>query len=690
MHLAPNTLLQGRYRIRALLAQGGMGAVYQATDERLGNTVALKQTLMSDPRLRAAFEREARLLAGLHHPALPVVSDHFTEDGGQFLVMQYIPGDDLASMLRQRGGPFPPAEALPWAEQLLDALDFLHTRAPPIVHRDVKPQNLKLNARGDLFLLDFGLAKGDPAGATAASPSLYGYTPQYASLEQIQGSGTNARSDLYSVGASLYELLTGTAPPDALARAAASIRGEPDPLRPAHELNPQLPAALSALLGQALTLNPAMRPASAASMRAALRAASASADAGPAPTAATNSAGRPTIAIDTPRLDATAPQPKLAAPSQRPRLPSCLPFAGATAALLLLVVLVVSALSVLPRGQGFTPEPSPQAGATQIGSSSSHTTIEGSLPDPGPPAGTTRAEPLLPGTALAPVGWRLELLEYVRGADANARMREANSNNQPPPEGAEYLLLRLRATSTAAQEQYALSEIHLVGERHVVYRSAGVAPSPTLSSSDAVAPGASIEGWVPYLVGAEEQNLLLVAGSLITGEARIMALTPGAAVRPDSALADLAPNNAGADPREPADLDELVITDDWEVRVSQLLRGEAAWERIYEGNRYNSEPEEGMEYVLAYVHLRNIADDDASALAYHSLFTASSGGGEIKQPSIVEPEPELFAELFPGGSGEGWVAVQVPIGDSDARLTFRNNSLFFTPDDLNTRYFALP
>src|SRR6186713_2957308 len=106
--LTPDTILQGRYRIIRQLGQGGMGAVYEAFDERLDTTVALKETLFADERLRRQFEREARLLARMHHPALPRVSDHFGEGDGQFLVMQYIAGDDLAQMIADKRGPFPP------------------------------------------------------------------------------------------------------------------------------------------------------------------------------------------------------------------------------------------------------------------------------------------------------------------------------------------------------------------------------------------------------------------------------------------------------------------------------------------------------------------------------------------------------------------------------------------------------
>lgn len=139
--LVPETVLQGRYRIIRQLGQGGMGAVYEAVDERLDTTIALKETFFADERLRKQFEREARLLARLHHPALPRVSDHFQEGDGQFLVMQFIAGDDLAEMIVQRRGPFPTDQVITWADQLGDALDYLHTQNPQIIHRDIKPQS---------------------------------------------------------------------------------------------------------------------------------------------------------------------------------------------------------------------------------------------------------------------------------------------------------------------------------------------------------------------------------------------------------------------------------------------------------------------------------------------------------------------------------------------------------------------
>ena len=275
--LAPNTLLQDRYLVMRLLGQGGMGAVYQATDRKFGNAVALKETFYNDMQLRKAFSHEARLLNRLRHAALPVVTDYFAIGERQFLVMQYIPGKDLEQLLVERKtqgqGVFLTSQVLRWADQLLDALEYLHSQKPPIIHRDIKPQNLKLTPRGEVILLDFGLAKGIVTHQSQASQSIRGYTPNYASLEQIRGTGTDARSDIYSIGATIYHLLTGEMPQDALTRIAAILMGQPDPLKPIAALNPLVPAATAQVIEKAMAAHPDQRYNSAAAMRQALRSA---------------------------------------------------------------------------------------------------------------------------------------------------------------------------------------------------------------------------------------------------------------------------------------------------------------------------------------------------------------------------------------------------------------------------------
>lgn len=263
--LAVGTVLQNRYLIVDKIGQGGMGAVYEAKDQRLGVTVALKETIVNQEALHKAFEREAKLLAKLRHASLPVVSDYFFEADGQYLIMQYIDGKDLGELLSEKK-IFPLVDVLNWTERLLDALDYLHSQNPPIIHRDIKPSNLKLTERGEIILLDFGLAKGNQSqGNTNAS--VYGYTPHYAPIEQIEGTGTDERSDIYALAATIYHLLTGVKPADAMPRVLSVLNGNSDPLRPACEISPQIPMAISEVLSRALSQKRDERPTSAAQMK---------------------------------------------------------------------------------------------------------------------------------------------------------------------------------------------------------------------------------------------------------------------------------------------------------------------------------------------------------------------------------------------------------------------------------------
>ena len=268
------TLLQDRYRVVQQVGKGGMGEVYLAMDERFQSRVAIKRAFFDDSEMCKAFRREAKLLNHLRHSALPKVSDHFSEGDEQYLVMEFIEGFDFAELLTRRKVPFPLSDVLRWADELLDALDYLHTQEPPVIHRDIKPPNIKLTPRGKVMLLDFGLAKGTPTPdktASGTAKSVFGFSLNFAPLEQMQGSGTDPRSDIYSLAATLYSLLTGVRPPDALARASATIRHQPDPLRPAHSVQPQVPKSISQILQRAMSQNSVLRQASAAELRAELR-----------------------------------------------------------------------------------------------------------------------------------------------------------------------------------------------------------------------------------------------------------------------------------------------------------------------------------------------------------------------------------------------------------------------------------
>ena len=266
--LARNTILQGRYRIVRPLGRGGMGQVYEALDDTVDAIVVIKETFATSEKLRNAFILEAKRLANLKHPVLPKVMHHFFEGTGQFLVMEFIEGADLARRLNDRGRPFDPEKVLRWSDKLLDALNYLHTQPEPIIHRDIKPANIKVTDDDKVYLLDFGLAKGGPGYETS---SVHGYTAAYAPLEQLNNTGTTPQSDLYSLGATLYHLLTGRFPSSASERYKSLEDSEQDSLIPAHEVNPHVPEKLSAIITKAMAMKRKDRFFSASEMREMLR-----------------------------------------------------------------------------------------------------------------------------------------------------------------------------------------------------------------------------------------------------------------------------------------------------------------------------------------------------------------------------------------------------------------------------------
>jgi len=263
MPYAPGSFLHHqRYRIEAMLGKGGMGAVYQAFDETLQIRVAVKENLNPNPEAARQFHREASLLAGLRHPNLPRVTDHFSEDDRQYLVMDFIEGVDLHTRAKDR----PPSveEVLRWANALCDALAYLHNLTPPVIHRDIKPANIKLQPDGTIVLVDFGLAKVFDQHQTTTGAR--GLTPGYSPPEQYGGTRTDARTDQYALAATIYALLTGRSPADSIERMLKK-----EELIPAAQLKPAVPAHVSAALTHALALEPDQRFPDVATFQQALR-----------------------------------------------------------------------------------------------------------------------------------------------------------------------------------------------------------------------------------------------------------------------------------------------------------------------------------------------------------------------------------------------------------------------------------
>ena len=224
--LKVGTILRSRYKIIEMVGEGGMGAVYRAEDLRLeGRQCAVKEIVLEMEPTETAraqaqeqFYREASTLGRLDHPNLPKVSDYFTEGQREFLVMDFVPGRDLKALMdeaRRQKKTLPEKQVLSWAAQLCDALDYLHSQNPPILHRDIKPANIKLTPSGTLKLVDFGLVKlMVPDDATTITIVQGRGTIQYTPLEQYGGDTghTDARSDIYSLGATLYHLFTNQPP----------------------------------------------------------------------------------------------------------------------------------------------------------------------------------------------------------------------------------------------------------------------------------------------------------------------------------------------------------------------------------------------------------------------------------------------------------------------------------------------
>ncbi|MEJ5241277.1 MAG: protein kinase [Anaerolineales bacterium] len=252
MTLARGTLLHGRYRIMEILGQGGMGAIYRAVDERLGVDVAVKENFFTTEEYARQFRLEAVILASLRHPNLPRVSDHFVEDEGQYLVMDYIEGEDLRQRM-ERLGTITEEEAVLIGAAVCDALTYLHTRKPPILHRDIKPGNIKITPDGHIFLVDFGLAKV-VEGSQATSTGARAMTPGYSPPEQYGTARTDPRTDIYSLGATLYAALTGVIPEDGLARAMGTAE-----LTPLRKRNPKISRRLAAVIEKAMAIDPAER-----------------------------------------------------------------------------------------------------------------------------------------------------------------------------------------------------------------------------------------------------------------------------------------------------------------------------------------------------------------------------------------------------------------------------------------------
>jgi serine/threonine protein kinase len=262
--LLPNTVLAGRYRILGALASGAMGAVYRVEDLRLaGKHRALKEllqhwgTIEEQSEAEIWFRREGETLMSLQHPAIPFVHDTFSEGKRHYLVMDLVEGCSLEQVLADEGRPgLPESRVLPWSEQVLDVLSYLHGRPDPLIFRDLKPANLMLTPHEQIRLIDFGIARAITRQAQGTAIG----TPGYAPPEQYQGLAEPA-SDLYALGATMHHLLTGRDP----------RKHRPFDFPPVRSLAPQVSLPVAAAIDRSLALDPRARLGTAADMRKAIR-----------------------------------------------------------------------------------------------------------------------------------------------------------------------------------------------------------------------------------------------------------------------------------------------------------------------------------------------------------------------------------------------------------------------------------
>jgi WD40 repeat protein len=254
----------GDYDILGVIGYGAFGAVYRAQVVRMPSVkVALKESF--NPESIRSFTEEFRLLAKLQHPNLPRYYDTFETDDSGYLVMELVPGQSLEQVLQRQHGPLAEPQVLGYAVQICDVLSYLHQQKPQILHRDIKPANIRVTPVGLIKLVDFGLLKH---GDEATRDSRRGLTPAYAPPEQWggDGTGTTPRSDIYSLGATLFHLLTGTKAPTATER----ISVDDDPIKRPHEINPEISLHVSDAIFAAMALRQDLRPQDASILRGAL------------------------------------------------------------------------------------------------------------------------------------------------------------------------------------------------------------------------------------------------------------------------------------------------------------------------------------------------------------------------------------------------------------------------------------
>ena len=331
-------------------------------------------------------------------------------------------------------------------------------------------------------------------------------------------------------------------------------------------------------------------------------------------------------------------------------------------------------------------EPAPTAPPTAIPTATP-------APTPTPlPVGLSRAQPFSPDETVSGGSWEIQILESLRGEEAWQKIAATNQFNDPPPEGMEYLLINVHAMNISSSDEAARisdADFDLTGEENILYNSAYIVePEPELEAE--LFTGGETQGWISFLVSEGEGDLILILDELFNfdeDETRYIALKEGASVMVDPGLYDLGATALGLARNEPVLLGETVSTNEFEVMIKELMRGDDVYNMLLEANQFNDPPDEGMIYLAARIHARRIGTGDCALnISYIDFDPTGSANILYDRPSVVEPDGGLDAYLYPGGEAEGWVVMQVPDDEGDLMLVYEP---LFSFDDEDLRFLTI-
>lgn len=317
------------------------------------------------------------------------------------------------------------------------------------------------------------------------------------------------------------------------------------------------------------------------------------------------------------------------------------------------------------------------------------------LPTPTPvPIGLSRRNPFPRTDLVSAPNWDVQVVEVKRGEEAWKDIQAANMFNESPPESMEYLLVKIHAKSTYADsDEHSIGgcDFDLTGDRLINYTCgmAGVVePDPQFDAT--LFTGGETEGWAAYLVAQGEGNLMLVVDEILNFDSdarRYIALDDGASISVSSDLANINPTDIGEDRNAPAPRTEKTVTEDWELSIIEVIRGDEAWKMVEEANQFNDPPLEGYEYIAVKIHIRFIGTEDKAETIDGSFFKSTGSAGILHDiPIVVDPSPQLDISLYPGGEYEGWIVLQALQGETNMALVFEP---LFDFGGTNKRFISL-